>query len=483
MTSLAGILGVARGALTAHQTAITVTSHNIANAQTPGFTRQRASLVANVPVGLAVGQVGTGVIVSRIERVRDPLLDVVFRRESGNEAAFGMRRDLLQQVEGIFNEPSATGLASSLDALWSSWDDLANLPNSGTARGVVQQRGVQVAATLNDFAARLTTASDGASLRLKSTLDEVNRLTGQVAELNKQIVGTEVSGRGANDLRDERDRVLDALSGITNTQIIERANGSVGVFLGGALLVDGTSRKKLETTGSDPVRFAVAGDNEPITGVEGTLGAIAEVLNTDVPRIRAQLDTLASAIVTTVNSVHRAGWSPLGEPTVATDPYTGSGVDFFNPAGTTAASITLAGRGPNDPSTTPLGVRNDPNFIAAGNVRFGTGSNTIALQLAALRDRGDSVTPDSSVPASTQSFRDYYRDVVTTVALGVQAAENSASVYATIVTDADSRRQSVAGVSTDEELVQLMRQQQAYVAATKLVNTVDQMAQAILNMV
>lgn len=482
MSSLGSILGIARTALSAHQTAISVTSHNISNAETPGYTRQRASLVANTPVNMSYGQLGAGVQVERLERIRDGLLDTVYRREVGNEAGFTQRRDLLLRIEDIFGEPSETGLGSSLDAFWSAWDELASSPNSTSARGVVRQRGEQVAMSLNSHAARLGEVADGARAQLQASLLELNGLTARVGELNKQIVAGEVSGRVASDLRDERDRVLDGISALANVQIAERPNGGVAVFLAGSMLVDGSSVRQLTTLGSDPMRYAVEGSGEPLSYAGGRLGAIAKVLNDDIPRVREHLDLLAASLVESVNALHLTGWSPAGDPAGADPGWSGSQVAFFNPAGVTASSIILAGRGPDDPPGVPPGVRNDATYVAAGTVRYATGDNSLSLALAALRD-ADVVVADPADPAATRSLRDSFRDLVTGVALESQAAASGAVSQATIVHEAELRRQSVAGVSTDEELIQLMRQQQAYVAATRLVSTVDEMAQAILNMV
>jgi flagellar hook-associated protein 1 FlgK len=483
MSSIASILGIARSALSAHQTAISVTSHNVANAETQGYTRQRASLVAGYPASMPYGQLGGGVNVERLERIRDGLLDTVYRRASGNLAAESQRRDILLQLEGVFGEPSDAGLGAALDAFWIAWDELAVSPNSDSARGTVRQRGEQVARMLNDHAARVNEVASGARSRLESSLLDVNRLTSELGQLNRQIVNGEVSGRVASDLRDQRDRVLDSLAELADIQVVERGNGSVGVFLSGSMLVDGASVQQLSVLSGQPVRFAVAGSSEPLHNVGGSLGAVARVLNEDIPSVTRQLDLVASSLVQAVNELHMTGWSPAGDPAGADPAWAGSQVVFFDPDRLTAESIILAGRGPDDPPHVPPGVRNDARYVAAGTLRYGTGDNSLALAMAALRDRTDVVVPDPSNPASTRSLRDAFRDLVTGVALETQAARNGAVSNATIVNEAELRRQSVAGVSTDEELTQLMRQQQAYVAATRLVSTVDEMAQAILNMV
>ena len=156
--SITSILSVARSGLTAQQAAIETISHNIANAETEGYSRQRVTLSANVPQLFPYGNIGTGVGITNVERVRDALLDGSFRREAGSASFHGTSRDLLTAIEGVLGEPSPTGLAASMDAFWSAWSDLASDPTSSAARSVVQQRGSAVATMLNGFDQQLTDA-------------------------------------------------------------------------------------------------------------------------------------------------------------------------------------------------------------------------------------------------------------------------------------------------------------------------------------
>jgi flagellar hook-associated protein 1 FlgK len=153
--SLGSVLSVARQALAVQQNIIQTAGHNIANAETPGFSRQRVEVSAMYPQLLPAGALGTGVQVDNIRRSRDTLLDGTWRREAGGSAGATLRRDLLANVEGVLGEPSDTGLAAAMDAMWSAWSDLAAAPTSGAARAVVVQRASTVATTLNGFDQRL----------------------------------------------------------------------------------------------------------------------------------------------------------------------------------------------------------------------------------------------------------------------------------------------------------------------------------------
>ena len=473
MSTFGSILSIARSAIHAHQTAIQVTSHNVANAETPGYTRQRATLEQSYPVRTPMAVLGSGVRVSDVGQIRDRLLDATYRHDASQSAGFGLRRDLLGQIEGVFNEPSDAGFAATLDRFWGAWSDLANAPTNATAREVVLQRGGQVAAALNGFSTRLAELTADTGLRLDESVRRLNGFATQVAELNGQIVALESGGSSANDLRDLRNTLLDGMAKLADVAVHERGDGSVAVTIQGQTLVDGTAAKALVHAGSPPaVRVSFANDPDPIALVGGELGAMVEVLNVDVPGTRRQLDELATGLVQAVNAAHRAGWSPSADPvadgTVPTAPagWSGSGVDFFDPAGVSAASISLS-----------AAVKGDRGMVAAGAVYGGTGDNAVARELAALRDRG------VAVGGATRPLGTHYAETVHGIALATSGADGSATVFETLAAQAELRRQSVSGVSTDEELVALMRHQQAYVAATRLVTAADEMAQAILGMV
>ena len=214
MFTLNNILGVARGAIAAQQTAVQVASNNIANANTEGYTRQRVQMRPGQPIDTALGPAATGVRIAAYERMRDPLLDVSFRRDQGKSAASDMRRDLMREIEGVYGEPSDTGLGATMDAFWSAWEDLAGDPLSDAARGMVRQRAVQLTTGLNNAAEGLDTVGANALSRLRDSVTRLNDLGEEVARLNVEIVAAEAGGASANDLRDARDRAIDQMSGL-----------------------------------------------------------------------------------------------------------------------------------------------------------------------------------------------------------------------------------------------------------------------------
>ena len=459
-------------------------SQNIANAETPGYSRQEAQLVANTPVKLPFGMVGTGVSVSTIIRKRDMLLDETFRAAEVQTGEMELRGNLLSQMEGVFGEPTDAGMSNALDQFWNAWSDLSSNPSSSAARGVVQQRGRQVAQLFNSYDTQLTQQRTDSMERLSGTVAQINAYASQIAGLNTRILSSESSGAPANDLRDRRDMALDSLARIAGTRVINQANGTVSVVIGNSTLVDGDSARPLSVqleiptppptvTPSDiAVRIRLGDSPDKLQPLSGELKAIVDNLNTNIPGLRGRLDAMASSLATTVNGAHTTGYTFAG--TVI--PGTAAG-NFFD-AGTLANPV----RG----STLKLDaiVAADATKIAASSDANAPTDNAVAQAMSALRTDSGSVTYTSPAGViETNSFLGFFRNTVTTLGIDVRAAQDDASVYQTLSEQSDARRQSVSGVSTDEELVQMLRVQQSYTAATKLIRVADEMLQTLLQLI
>ncbi len=474
MSSLGSILSIARGAMSAQQTIIQTAGHNIANVETPGYSRQRVELTPAVPEQFRYGSVGTGVTISNITQARDTMLDASFRAESGSASSSQLRQDLLGSVEGVLGEPSDTGLAAAMDAFWSSWSDLQAQPTSSAARSVVQQRGQQVASMLNGFDTRLDDIAHQTSVRLGSTVDRINALSDQIAALNGRIVASEFGGTQAGDLRDQRNLALDELSTLATTNVIANPDGSVMVHLGTNNLVDGTTARhvKTVTTTSGDVAMQMTSGTEPMLPVGGSAQVMMDFMNRDVKDVRGQLDALANGLVTSVNAIHNTGelYPPNGAAPVAAG-------DFFDPAHVSAADIRLS-------AGVAASAANIAAGAAAGVNAPGPGNNEIALAMAKLRDAAAQVTyVDKLGQTQSGSFTSFYNDVNSHLGTQVTNAASDADVHSTLASQADTRRQSVSGVNLDEELTTLMRAQQAYAAAAKVVSTASDMMDTLIKMV
>ncbi len=451
--ALSNLLGIARSAIFTHQRAVDVTGHNIANAATEGYTRQRASIKAETPARMPWGFVGRGVKVDSIERSRNEFLDNAFRSENSALGKFSTLKDMLSEIEMIFGEPSENGLNATLDAFWDAWNDLANSPISTPARTVVQMQGRQVARQFNLIADRITDTRSSVIEQLSADVGDLNALATQVGALNQQIAS---SAKGVADLADERDRLLDQMSGLAPVSVAENSDGSVRVFAGDTMLVDGVATHPLavHVAGDGSITLAAEGRSIPATLTDGRVAAYLDLLDTGIPEVRQQLDDLTEAVVSSVNSLHRSGATLAGGPAG----------DFFNPNGTTAISMALA-----------TDVNASVESIAAGS-GSGPGDGSVALSIADLRNTGI-----SSLGGATPS--EYYTVLISELGQDVRSSRMFAEAQETLVSNFDGRRKSESGVSIDEEMINLISHQTAYAAATRLITVADEMMQDVLRMV
>ena len=232
MTSTFHSLETARRALAAQQSALMTTGHNIANANTPGYTRQRVNLETTSPYpGSGInrpqipGQIGTGVQVGNVQRIRDSFVDTQYRTESSKLGYWEAKAGLLSQVENIMNEPSQTGLANTMDQFWSSLQDLATQPQDNATRAVVRQKGIALADTFNYIYSSLQAVQQNYRNQLDVSEQSVNSIIRQINQVNKQIGSVEPHGLTPNDLYDERDRLVDELSSMVNIKFEKKSSG------------------------------------------------------------------------------------------------------------------------------------------------------------------------------------------------------------------------------------------------------------------
>jgi flagellar hook-associated protein 1 FlgK len=413
-------------------------------------------LEPETPLQTTFGQIGRGVTASGIQRIRDQVLDASYRKENGDLGRFNTSRDLLGQVEAIFGEPSGTGLSSGIDQLFSAFGDLANDPTSKTARMLVSQSGTALAQSFQDIDRRLTDAGNDVTARMRGAVADVNQLVSQIADLNTRIQAGTAGNREAPDLKDQRDKLVDQLSGTVGVRVLQRPDGTIGVLAGDALLVDGGGFSTLEVrdNGGGKLSVGMTGTTGAINLQGGSLAALAELSVSTIPGIRTRLDTLVKGIVTEVNALHRTGTGLTG----------GTGIDFFNPTGLTAASMALS---------QPVQLSSDN--IAAGK-SGAAGDNSNALALSALRSTGVASFNGATIGEAFQGL-------VSELGVTVRDVTSRQTAQEIVVSHADTLRQSISGVSIDEELTALIGQQNAYKAAARLVTTADDMVQAVIAMV
>lgn len=342
-------LNISRSGLFTSQRALYVTGHNIANANTPGYTRQRLEMQASTPTKLpnGKGMLGTGVDTIHVRNIRDEFLDFKYRSENQAFGEWNVRSEVLQNIQAIMNEPSTSGIRTVMDEFYASLQQLSSTSNASnlTVRALVRERGVALSKALNQMGTQLEKTQKDLDFAVRTTVDEINNIADQVSKLNKQIYIYELDGNNANDLRDQRNLLIDKLSGLINIDAFEDNQGKVNILVNGKALVahDRTSELKAVTRDEklngvdvpglcdvvwkDGSTFSIRGGE-----LKGLLDARDNASGSEkgVPYYMEQLNHFAKTFAAEFNMIHRQGYGLDGS----------TGVDFFEMGGNKFVDIT-----------------------------------------------------------------------------------------------------------------------------------------------
>lgn len=441
-------------ALRAFQRQLDTIGHNVANVGTPGYTRQTVDLRATTPLDVRSGSaiaLGTGVEVASINRIKAGFLT----QQRDIAEAEGGRLDGgfsgLKSVEGLFLDTDGKGIGGDLDAFFAGWSKLASNPGEAGAKKEVQTTGRALALQVRTVAKGIAAARVGMAQEAKDAITDAEGLTKQIAALNVAIVGAKAKGETPNDLMDSRDGMVRSLSRLLGTTAIENQDGSVAVSLDGTSLVDGAGARPFPKTW-DPATGTLTDGARTYTVTSGVLKGVAES-DTQAASFLGRLDAFADNLRTAVNNLHRAG--PLALP-FFTDP--------APPAtGITAATLRL-----------DAGVDADADKISTG-ASGDASDGSIALGLSRLKD-----TPIAALGGKT--LGGYQKGIVTDIGRTLQSRTQSLDTHQAIVTQLDNRIQEVSGVSTDDEMAQMLKVQRSYQAAAKVLTMFDDNVGTLIGM-
>jgi flagellar hook-associated protein 1 FlgK len=574
MSGILGLMDIAKRALAAQQLGVEVTSHNISNVDTPGFSRQIVYLETSLALPSPYGPLGFGVQVTGIERAFNSFIVARLDQNSAYLGEYKTIKSNLDQVASLFNETQATGMTDLFSGFWDAWHDLADNPSGSGER----QSLITLAENLGDaFASRadqLVQSRNAITQQLGPTIQKINNLSAEIAQLNGEIVSLEVNGEMANDLRDQRNLALNQLSELAGISYYTTGDGTISVTLpNGSSLVEGVNSWDLDytITAADTVTINWVGPGGTVQDVTsslrgGELSALVQVRDTLIPGYQSDLDDIAKELIAQINSRHSQGvgldlfssatssnfvtTAELGNPLINNPSLafgdritagtfvvhvedstagTSTPTTITIAAGTTLASLaadlnaiagisaavvtsgnenrleitadaanfTFGFSQDNSNALMALGVNtffkgdsawtigvnddvaSDPNLIAAGTIDPTTyahppGDNSNALLLAEM---GEQPVGPGGLPFSAA-----YQQFVTNIGLDTEDAGNKESYYQGLVDQFTEMRNSVSGVSLDEELTNLIKFQRAYQAAAKMVTTADELLETLLSL-
>jgi len=447
-------LQTALSGLEAAQAAIDTTGQNISNASTPGYSRQVVNLTERSPLTISAlssytgqgSQLGTGVDITDISRVRDTFLDGQYRAQNSQTNADNTNATILGQAQASLNEPTSSGLSAVLDTFFQGWNTYASSPNQDGSTQTVIGDGQAVADSLNTLASQVSTLQSQVTQQYDTLTDPTSGAVAsdanQIAQLNVQIAQAQSAGLNANDLEDQRDSAIDDLSQYSNVYTTTQSNGMVDVSFGNA-----ASAAQNGTTDATPlvdggtVNLSQNLTDSNLSGSSGTLGALLGLYDSS-----SGTGTLAD-YMTTLNGVANQLVSTVNSAISTADPQGATATPFFDPSGTTAATIAV-----------------NPSLSSA---------TTPYTQAEA---QAVSALTGGSAEQSYQAF-------VTQVGGDVQSAQNAQSTAQSLLTAIGNQRESISGVSLDEEMTNLIQYQQAYQASARVMSTINDTFTSLINMI
>ena len=570
MSGILGLMDIAKRALAAEQLAVEVTSHNISNVNTPGYSRQTPVFETSMALPSPYGPLGYGVNVTGISRAFDPFVAARLDENTSSMSYYKSLAADLDQVAGIFNETQDGGLNELLSKFWDAWQDLADNPSGAGERQSLLTQAENLTDAISFRANQLVTFRTSVTQRLGPTIDEINSHAARIAELNREIKATETPEQQANDLRDQRQAELNELSELIGIHYYTTGDGTINVTLAnGTSVVEGVNAWsfRYEISPLDKVSVIWQGpggtEQDVTSGLSGgQLSAQIDIRDTLLPQYQTSLDSLARELIAGVNAQHSQGVGLemlstatssyfVNDPSVAliNNPSLtfgdriaagtfvvhvedGSGVstpttitigagttlnslaaDLNAVAGISATIVTtgtenrlqitadsgysfgfsedtsnvLMGLGVNTffkgDNAYGIGVNDavaqNANLIAAGQIDPTTGAHAVgdnrnALVLADLGDQ--------PVGPGGLTYADAYRQLVTDIGLDTEKAGSNQTYYQGLVDQLSQLRDSVSGVSLDEELTNLIKFQRAYQAAAQMVTVADELLQTLLTL-
>ena len=450
---LNSVFSIAKSSLFAHQQALAVTSANLANANNPAYSRQVALFGTMAPDHRASFSFGTGVAVEDVMRIRNSVTDTQIRANNQGYYDAEKKSLVLRQIESLFSEPSEFGLSNLMTKFFNSWDELAIDPQSLDLRTSVVQSAQMMAEKISTIHQGISQTRLDNRAEASDITNRINGILKQLNSVNKQIYEGAVVGSSVNDLVDTRDAMLEELSQYVNINVSIDENQVANVSIGGVFAVDGLHYQQFKINQkNDKLTFSTIENEATATLSGGSLNALLKMHNNELPKQLATLDELAITLMENVNSIHSQGFSVTDPPLTS--------INFFTNYENGKLEINED-------------ILNDPYYIAISEDGM-RGDNAIAIRLAELKN-GEIL--------NGRTLSENYSDFISGIANDLNLQEQNVESYTMVLTQLHQTKLEYSGVSTDEEMMNVMKYQRSYDAAAKLITVADELMQTLLTLV
>ncbi len=444
---VSNVYEIGKRSLLAYQSAISTTAGNISNVNNANYARRRVD-ISQVIVGFS----SLGLSLDESQRMQQRYAQTQLWSENQNLFEYGTTGMLMRQVEDIFSEDSESGLSGVLAQFWDSWNDLANDPESQYARALVKDKGVLLANTFQRLHTDLNEMQDQIRPQITIEVQEVNELTSQIAKINQKLMLQE-----SPDLLDERDKLIDKLTSLIDVKIKETEKGKINIYSDGFMLVGDEFSYQISTetqsvNGVERTGIYYLDSNKEMTVTSGSLKALLDVHNNKIPDYMSKLDELAVNIADNVNNIHTTGEN-LGGLT---------NISFFDSAITGASDFQVS-----------LAVNQDPSLIATRLPGEAEGSNRIALSITDLRLQNT---------LNGRNVDEYYQSMIADIGNKIRENDFLETSQSNVIENLLNQKESITGISLDEEMTRMVQFQQAYQAAARIISTVSEMVETVLNL-
>jgi flagellar hook-associated protein 1 FlgK len=496
MRTTFGTFNTATSGLFASQRSLDIVSNNISNANTEGYSRQKVLQRASMPIGGDPrGLVGTGVETYDVVQLRSQYMDNKYWGQMKNYTEWKTKSENLEEIEGIFNEPSDTGIRQVMDDLFASMEELVKKPGDSTNRVNLIEKSVILSSTINEFGNEIINSIKDTNFTIKSKVEEVNAMAKQITSLNEQIFNLELDGHKANGLRDQRATIVDNLSKIANITVSEVTGEDnikyFNVKIGGITFVNHYQRNQLTVedipavSGYEGKTAAVkwaGADGSPLEEAKiegGELKGLLDIRDGNgenntyrgLPYYLNELNRFARDFAREFNKQHRKGYGLDGS----------HGVNFFEEPGGDPANITCLNLKVSDD------IKNNPSKVAAADSAdpitavVDESNNENIKELAAFRSKTDIFYDVAGITKINGTADDFLKSILSVLSVDSNQAKRLMTNTDAIVSQTNNRRMSESGVSMDEEMGDMVKYQQSYNASAKMITTLDRIMDTMIN--